>query len=98
VYTQSAARFYQPADPSSEPFPPNPPAGAEHFTQDQRLSAFGARTVGLKLARQFGADWLADVKIERYSQRGAWRWFGSGSSDLAPFDARSIQVGLSRRF
>ena len=98
VYTQGGARFYLPADPSTEPFPPNPPADAEHYTQDQRMSAFGARTVGLKVARQIGADWLIDVKIERYSQRGAWRLFGSGSSDLQPFDTRSIQVGLSRRF
>ena len=98
VYTQGAARFYQPADPSTEPFPPNPPADAEHYTQDQRMSAFGARTVGLKVARQIGADWLADVKIERYSQRGAWRLFGSGSTDLLPFDTRSIQIGLWRRF
>ena len=98
VYTQGAARFYLAADPSTEPFPPNPPADAEHYTQDQRLSAFGARTVGLKVARQIGADWLADVKFERYSQRGAWRLFGSGSTDLQPFDTRSIQVGLSRRF
>ena len=98
VYTQSAARFYLPADPSTEPFPPNPPVDAEFYTQDQRMSAFGARTLGLKVARQIGTDWLADVKIERYAQRGAWRLFGSGSTDLLPFDTRSIQVGLSRRF
>lgn len=98
LYTQSAARFYLPADPSSEPFPPNPPADAEHYTQDQRMSAFGAVTVGVKVAVRIGADWLADLKVERYSQRGAWRWFGTGSTDLQPFDTRSIQVGLSRRF
>lgn len=98
LYTQGAARFYLPADPSTEPFPPNPPADATEYSQDQRLSAFGARTLGLKLAWQVDADWLADVKIERYAQRGAWRLFGTGSTGLQPFDTRSIQVGLSRRF
>lgn len=98
LYTQSAARFYMAADPSTEPFPPNPPADAVDFSQDQRLSAFGALTVGLKLSCQLDPDWLADVKVERYSQRGAWRLFGSGSTGLQPFDTRSIQVGLSRRF
>lgn len=98
VHTQSAARFYVPADPSTEPFPPNPPEGAMHYTEDQRLSAFGARTLGIKLAWQVNPDWQTDIKVERYAQRGSWRLFGSGSTDLQPFDARSIQVGLSRRF
>lgn len=98
LYTQSAARFYLNADPSTEPFPPNPPAGAVYYTEDQRLSAFGARTLGLKVSRQLDTDWLADIKLERYSQRGSWRLFGSGSTGLQAFDTRSLQVGLSRRF
>lgn len=98
LHTQSAASFYAPADPGSEPFAPNPPAGALHYTQDQRLSAFGARTLGLKLAWQINAGWTADIKVERYAQRGSWRLFGSGSNDIAPFTARSIQAGLAHRF
>jgi hypothetical protein len=98
LYTQGAADFYVPADPSTEPFPPNPPAGATYYSEDQRLSAFGARTLGLKVAKQIGADWLADIKVERYVQRGSWQWSGNGSTDLQPFHVRSIQVGLSRRF
>lgn len=98
LHTQGAASFYVPADPASEPFPPNPPAGAVYSTEDQRLSAFGARTLGLKLAWQVHADWTADIKVERYEQRGSWRVFGSGSSGLAPFRARSIQAGLAHRF
>ena len=98
LYTQGAARFYVDADPASEPFPPNPPAGAEWFSLDHRLSAFGAWTLGLKLGWQLDDRWQADVKVERYEQRGAWRVGGSGSPDLAPFRARMIQVGLSHRF
>ena len=98
LYTQSAARFYVNADPNSGPFAPNPPQGAVFFTEDQRMSAFGARTVGIKVAKQFSGGWLMDAKYERYAQRAAWRLFGSGSPGLAPFNARSLQLGLSHQF
>ena len=98
LYTQTAARFYIDADPATEPFPPNPPADAVYFTEDHRLSAFGARTFGVKLAKQIDADWLLDVKFERYGQRAAWTIGGTGSPGLAPFNARSIQVGMARQF
>jgi Protein of unknown function (DUF3570) len=98
LYTQGAARFYVDADPSSEPFPPNPPSGALYSSEDHRLSAFGARTWGLKLGWQVNPAWQADVKFERYEQRGSWRLDGTGSSGLAPFRARTVQVGLSTRF
>lgn len=98
LYTQSAARFYVDADPDAGPFVPQPPPGAVYSTLDQRLSAFGARTLGLKLSRQFGPDWVVDIKFERYAQRASWRLGGSGSPGLAEFDARSWQLGLSHSF
>lgn len=98
LYSQTAARFYVDADPSTDPFPPNPPADWTHFTEDQRLSAFGARTLGLKLARQIDVNWTVDVKYERYSQRASWTLEGHGSPGLAPFNARSLQLGVSRQF
>ena len=98
LYTQSAARFYVDADASTAPFPPNPPEGAVYFTEDHRMSAFGAHTWGLKLAKQINADWSMDVKFERYGQRAEWRLFGSGSPGLAPFNARSWQLGIARQF
>jgi hypothetical protein len=98
LYSQSAASFYVNADASTFPFPPNPPAGAVNYSEDQRVSAFGARTFGLKLAKQLDADWLFDLKFEQYAQRAAWRFGGGGSPGLAPFYARSIQAGVSRQF
>jgi Protein of unknown function (DUF3570) len=98
LYDQNAARFYVDADTSGAPFPPNPPEGAVYFSEDQRLSAFGARTLGVKLIKQIDADWSVDIKAERYEQRGAWRALGSGSPGLAPFRARSIQLGVTRLF
>ncbi len=98
LYSQGAARFYVDADPSSAPFPPNPPDDAFYYSEDQRLSAFGARTVGVKLIKQLDADWSIDFKAERYEQRGAWRFSGRGSPHLAPFRARSYQLGVTRLF
>lgn len=98
VYTQSAARFYFDAEAEPGPFGPTPPEGAVYTSADQRVSAFGARTWGIKLAKQLGADWLLDVKFERYGQRAGWRLFGTGSPNLAPFNARMVQIGVSRAF
>jgi hypothetical protein len=100
VYSQRAANFY--FDPVYDarigpPFPPGYVFGGPALTSaDQRLSAFGAITAGLKIAKQFDQDWSVDMKLERYEQRGSWRLFGSGSPGLAPLRATSLQVGFTR--
>jgi hypothetical protein len=98
LYSQSAAEFYVDAGPIDFPFPPNPPQGAQYFSEDQRLSAFGAHTYGLKIEKQLGEDWVADIKFEKYEQRSSWKISGGGSPGLLPFYARSIQLGLSHSF
>ena len=101
-YTQGAASFYY--DPIYDPvvgapYPPgyftNPP---QFISPDQRLSAFGAITAGLKVAMKLSADWTIDVKAERYEQRGSWRLGGQGSPGLEPFRATFVQFGVSTRF
>ena len=98
VYTQTAADFYVNAETSPYPFPPSPPANALHYSEDQRVSAFGARTYGVKVTKQLGLDTRIDIKLERYEQRGAWALFGSGSTGLDPFYARVVQVGITHWF
>lgn len=98
LYSQNAARFYVDAGPANSPFAPNPPAGAVYFSEDQRVSAFGGRTWGLKIAKQLGPNWLVDFKYEKYGQRASWRLFGGGSPGLASFDARTVQLGASYAF
>lgn len=101
LYSQSAARFYY--DPVysfvGEPFPPgyfeSPP---RFLSPDQRLSAFGAVTLAIKLQARIGEAWTADVKIEHYEQRSDWRIGGPGSPGLARFTARFVQWGLARKF
>jgi hypothetical protein len=101
-YTQGAASFYYDPvyDPAvGAPYPPgyftNPP---QFISPDQRLSAFGAITAGLRVALKLSADWTVDVKAERYEQRGSWRLGGQGSPGLEPFRATFLQFGVSTRF
>ena len=90
LYSQTAARFYLSdfPDPSQE-FP-------MYSSMDQRLSAFGAITIGIKLEKKIAKDWLVDAKLEAYEQRAGWSITGGGDPGLLPFKARSIQLGLSR--
>jgi hypothetical protein len=102
LYSQSAAKFYfDPVyDPDvGAPYPPgyftNPP---QYISPDQRLSAFGGVTVGLKLGLQISPDWSTDIKAEHYEQRSSWRVGGTGSPGLEPFRATFVQVGIGKRF
>jgi hypothetical protein len=97
AYAQSQANFYVDAGPPELPFPPNPPEDWIHFSEDQRVSAFGALTVALKLSKKITEDLSVDLKFERYEQRSHWKP-GGGSPGLKDFYARMTHVGLSYRF
>ncbi len=90
LYTQSAARFYY--DPvysfAGAPYPPGYFESAPSFlSPDQRLAAFGAISLGLKLATAIGQGWTSDLRVEHYEQRSSWRVGGPGSPGLAPLEA-----------
>jgi hypothetical protein len=100
-YTQSAADFY--FDPDYDPvlgapFPrgyqTNPPV---YSSADQRLSAFGAITIGMRVDKRFGL-WNVDFRYDYYQQRSDWRIGGKGSPGLDPFTAHFVQLGIARRF
>ena len=95
LYSQSAADFY--LDPENPPFPVIRPRG-DVQSQDQRLSAFGAFTWGLKLSKAWKPHLLADVQFERYEQHSAWRAFGSGSPGIDAFKATMLQIGMTWYF
>jgi len=90
--TQSAARFYR--DP---PFPQGFVPG-QSYTADERLSAFGAVTLGVRLAKELPHRLTIDVAFNAYRQRGDWRMDVHGSPALAEFSARWIEFGLAKRF
>ncbi|MTW04108.1 DUF3570 domain-containing protein [Duganella ginsengisoli] len=102
LYTQSKADFY--FDPVYDsnfgaPFPPGYVFGTTALmSADQRMAAFGAATVGLKVAYGFSDGWSVHVKTERYRQTAGLRWGGSGSPGLSRFDAQTWQVGLSKQW
>ncbi|MGE5650538.1 MAG: DUF3570 domain-containing protein [Bacillota bacterium] len=103
-YTQSAAHFY--LDPKFDA------QGRYDMTAtilgaiavpgdksfDQRLAAFGATTLSMKVAYAFTPDTSADIKVETYRQTSGMRLGGDGSPGLDPFRARFMQVGLTHRF
>jgi hypothetical protein len=91
-FTQSAAYFYE-----NPPFPQGFVPG-QLYTADERLSAFGAVTLGLRLAKELPNGVTIDVAYNAYRQRGDWRLGGSGSPGLATFSARWIEFGIAKRF
>jgi len=96
-YTQRSASFY--FDPvANASLYPAPLGNPTYYSNDQRLSAFGALTWGFKVGWQINPQWSTDVKLERYEQRSAWRLGGQGSPGLAPFSATWLQLGLSSTF
>ncbi len=68
------------------------------YTADNRLAAYGAFTLAIKLERQFADGVVADVSFSYYQQRPEWRSFGSGSAGILPFSARWIAVGITKSF
>lgn len=100
-HTQTAAFFYyDPIDArDSIPASYNPSNTNQYLSADQRLSAFGAVSVGLKVTKQLQKDWIADARIEYYHQRGDIQFLGgTGSTDLAPFSARFLEFGVQKKF
>lgn len=100
LYTQSAAYFYY--DPVYDaqlgaPFPPGY-KGSGYMSADQRLSGFGAVTLGLKVSKQLAKLWSVDVKFDAYQQRGSWRLFHAGSPGLDALRAQTIQIGVNRQW
>jgi uncharacterized protein DUF3570 len=90
-YTQSAADFYY-GPPPGKGFVPGQP-----YTADTRLSAFGAFTMGLGMAKALGDGWSVDLKLDFYRQQSNWRP-GGGSPGILPFSARWLLAGISKTF
>ncbi|MCU6498011.1 DUF3570 domain-containing protein [Rugamonas sp. A1-17] len=100
LYSQSAASFYY--DPLYDaklgaPFPPGY-NGTGYMTADQRLSGFGAVTLGLKVSKQLDKLWSVDVKASVYQQRGSWRLFHEGSPGLDALRAQTVQIAINRQW
>ena len=96
LHSQTAAWFYTPYNPDPD-YGITLPTGPI-TSQDQRLSAFGALTTGVKVSRQVTPALLVDIKYEYYRQRSEWARGNQGDPGLAPFNAKSLQLGFSYQF
>lgn len=95
LYTQKAASFYFEPSYVFLYIPVGYKIGGTQFvTEDQRLSAFGSRSLALKLSKKFNENWMFDLKLERYQQRND----GEGKFKLADLNASTLQVGVSYSF
>jgi hypothetical protein len=88
-YTQTAASFYY-----NPPYPDGFVAG-QNYTADTRLSAFGAFTPAITIAKSFDEGWSANLQLAYYRQRSGWELGGDGSPGLLPFSARWIMLGIN---
>ncbi|MEO6929766.1 MAG: DUF3570 domain-containing protein [Casimicrobiaceae bacterium] len=91
-YTQDSANFWY-----GPPYPQGFQVGHD-FTADTRLSAFGALTTGVKVAKVFADGWSVNLDVNFYRQRAGWRAFGDGSPGIEPFSARWFGAGISKTF
>ncbi|HEX6944786.1 MAG TPA: DUF3570 domain-containing protein [Casimicrobiaceae bacterium] len=90
--SQDAAWFYY-GPPIGNGFRPGQP-----YTADNRLSAFGAITLGVVVAKTFDEGWVADLRVDFYRQKAAWKLGGGGTQGVLDFSARWLQVGVGRSF
>lgn len=99
LYSQTAANFFLgPTNAPDPSIPDNFEPGSTLLSEDQRLAAFGGLSLGVKVAKLMGSDWLIDVKYEHYRQRSEWAFNTNGSPGIAPFKAQILQFGLTYYF
>lgn len=106
-YTQNEADFYQPYFIFREAYPQSPgnPGQLDYsqlpvdaWSSDQRLSGFGARSVGLIISRKFENNLKLEIGFEDYRHAGSLKAGGGGEDSFADFDSRSVNIGLSMDF
>lgn len=109
-YTQSQADFYEPYLVSDQAFVTivsDPDTGdiisitpfdhallPDHYSSDQRFSAFGALGGGVSVARRFAPGVTLTADFEYYAHRGDLKLGGGGSGDYTDFDFYTFGAGL----
>lgn len=104
TYSQSAASFYfdPVTDANGVPSAVLTRRFANRITgyssADTRLAAFGALSWSLKLDYAVDALTQVDVRFEGYRKSASLKWGGGASPYLQPLNARTVQLGVSRKF
>ena len=89
-YSQNAADFFV------NEFPPEDLDG--FITGDQRMSAFGSYTAGIKMIADLGSGFSTDFMYSYIEQRPQWKLGSSGSGVIEPFHARIWALSLNKTF
>jgi len=87
-------RYY--SQEQSDFFSPIADFTSNHYSDDYRLSSFGALTAGLRWTIELG-DWVAEAQVERYVSDHGWSTF-SGDEAPALVDFWRGTVGIIWRF
>jgi hypothetical protein len=100
-YSQEAADFYQPyfLFSGAAPLSPNGQfnlAGVhlDAYSSDYRLSAYGAISTGMTVARNIGKALALEAGFEYYTHAGDLRMGGSGEGEWASFDYYQFNAAL----
>ncbi|MFZ4700334.1 MAG: DUF3570 domain-containing protein [Candidatus Methylumidiphilus sp.] len=114
-YSQDAANFYTPYVVSFQNYPGKPiinrPTGTvtltplnpaklpENYSSDQRLSAYGAFSTGIKVTKRFAKGISLEAGAEYYTHAGSLKMGGGGEGSYADFNYymfnAAVQVNLS---
>jgi len=89
-YTQGEASFFY------DSFPPID--DTYFYSADQRLSAFGSLTLGIKLIKDFGDGWSCDIGYAAMQQRAALALGSATANNLESLYARWWSVGMTKKF
>jgi hypothetical protein len=99
-YSQTAASFYVPTSVDESLDNTNFPdlTGLTYYSCDQRLSAFGAVTLGIKVEKRIAHDWIVDARYDHYVQQGRYGLSKNYDRYLPRFNANFIQLGIAKEF
>ncbi len=102
-YSQSSADFYHPylfqlvvTDENGEliDHPWNQLRLPEHYSSDQRLSAFGALGAGITINKRFAKGISLEIGYERYKHAGDLKLSGGGEQSFADFSYYTLNAAL----
>jgi len=100
-YSQTHAYFFSapnPLQPSQPQIPAGTLLGISPLSFDQRLSAFGAITAGVKVEKRLASQTTLDMRFDQYEQRNGWSLLQSPTKGLANFKAQIVQLGITHKF
>lgn len=89
-YSQSSAQFFD------DRYPPDDTAA--FYSADQRMGDFGSLGAGLKLIRDLGRGFSADIAFEAFVQKSAFKIGGKSEAEVEDFYAGFFSVGLAKKF